>query len=146
MPRPLPGGGARTISVGTGGRGEDDVLNEATIVWSWLAALAGAGDVPAEWRVVGGRTLRVQGERVRLAGYEAPRRRSFCEAEARMGERARLYLEARIRLAREVEIVPLDADEPGAVLAVLRIDGRDAAEIMTAAGLGWPEGGRPALC
>jgi endonuclease YncB( thermonuclease family) len=137
----------RTISCrGGGAGGKRGVLNEATIVWGWLAGLAGAAEVPQDWRVVGGRTLRVGGERVRIAGYDAPRRRSLCEAEARKGERARLYLEARIRLAREVEIVPLEISAPDAVLAVLRIDGRDAAEIMTAAGLGWPEGGRPGFC
>lgn len=119
-------------------------MNEVVIVWSWLAALIGGADMPTDMRVVSGRTVVVAEERVRLVGFETPRRRSYCPAEARLGERARLYLEARIRLADRLELVPVGGGgEDGPARAVMLIDGRDAADIMIRSGLARPEAEGP---
>lgn len=100
---------------------------------------------PNEIVVIDGDTIRWNGERVRLLGFDTPEVFSpQCRAEKRNGEAAKAALSRLVHssFSAEMQISPR-RDRHGRILAALRLDGQDVAEWMIAAGLAVHyEGGR----
>lgn len=100
---------------------------------------------PDEVAVIDGDTIRWNGERVRLLGYDTPEVFTpRCRAEKRNGEAAKAALSGLVQSALSAELlISPRRDRHGRILAALRLDGQDVAEWMIAAGLAVRyEGGR----
>lgn len=92
---------------------------------------------PSEISAIDGDTIRWNGERVRLLGYDTPEVFSpRCHAEKRNGEAAKAALSGLVQSALSAELLmSLRRDRHGRILAALRLDGQDVAEWMIGAGL-----------
>jgi len=97
-------------------------------------------------RVIDGDSLVCAGERVRLAGIDAPELRGMCRYERRLAERARAALEAAVD-GQDVVLVGEGRDRYGRLLARVYVAGRDVGAALVAEGLArkW-RGRREAWC
>ena len=93
---------------------------------------------PAQLRVWDGDTFRIgfgrQSERVRLAGIDAPEIEGRCRFEIAQAQLAKNRL-AELLSDRRVDIVRHGIDPNGRTLATIRVEGRDAGDILVAEGL-----------
>ena len=105
-----------------------------------LSAPAGAIE-PSEYcgyrlEVVDGDTVRFQGERVRLLGYDTPETyRPSCEAERAVGEQATARLTELLSGGYACLDVSAETDHYGRPLGTLTVDGRDVGDTLVAEGL-----------
>lgn len=134
-------------------------------LWAAFASLLGACSLPEPAptgplaktsssdcvvrRVVDGDTVKLgcAGGTVsaRLVGFDTPEvTNPRCREEAALGHEATAYLEERLRTAKMVEVSPVRRwDKYGRALVRLKIDGRDASQIMVSQGLAvYYKGGR----
>ena len=89
-------------------------------------------------QVTDGDTLRIDGEKIRIANIDAPEiREAKCDAERRLGIVAKARLEALLN-SGDIEVLrgdPQDGrmkDRHGRTLATITVDGRDIGEILIA--------------
>jgi endonuclease YncB( thermonuclease family) len=115
-----------------------------------MSAAAGADPVaPAEIQVVDGDTIRVAGETFRLVGFDAPETyRARCPSERDLGNRATFRLRQLIA-GGGLDLEPVECSCPigtqgtlicnyGRSCGVLRVRGKDVAEIMIGEALAHP--------
>lgn len=91
-------------------------------------------------RVVDGDTIRVAGERIRIANIDTPEMppRSRCAAEAILAGRAKSNLEAMVAQAYEAHFIPSlgrERDAYGRLLGRVELDGVDVGRAQLEAGL-----------
>ncbi len=87
--------------------------------------------------VTDGDTLRRGDERIRLIGVDTPEvGRPKCLAEKMLGERAKIYVTARLAAAKQVQIKRDGKDRYGRTLAHVVLDGEDLSAALIKAGLG----------
>jgi endonuclease YncB( thermonuclease family) len=100
-----------------------------------LATTVAAKDIkPADIRALNGDTIVAHGETYRLLGFETPDpAHAQCPGERRLGYRATFHLR-QILSSGGLELVPATCNEDHPC-AVLRVHGRDIADIMIADGL-----------
>ena len=94
--------------------------------------------------VVDGDTVWIAGEKVRIAGIDAPETHEpKCAAEGELGRRAASRLQALLS-SGTVTAFPADRnrDPNGRLLRNIKVDGRDAGETLIAEGLARKYGGR----
>ena len=113
---------------------------------SLLSACAPVSDLrPTDLgvRVIDGDSLKINGENIRLVGFNAPEiRLSRCEYEKELGLAAKVKLQSIILQSKDVRLGferkkdgSFKRDKYGRLLAVFYADGRDVADIMTNARL-----------
>ncbi len=113
---------------------------------SLLSACAPVSDLrPTDLgvRVIDGDSLKINGENIRLVGFNATEiRLSLCEYEKELGLAAKSKLQSIILQSKDVRLDferkkdgSFKRDKYGRLLAVLYADGRDVADIMTNARL-----------
>ena len=111
-----------------------------------LSACAPVSDLrPSDvgFSVIDGDSLKINGENIRLVGFNAPEiRLSKCEYEKELGLAAKAKLQSIILQSKDVRLDferkkdgSLKRDKYGRLLAVFYADGRDVADIMTNARL-----------
>ncbi len=109
---------------------------------SLLSACAPVSDLrPTDLgvRVINGDSLKINGENIRLVGFNAPEiRLSRCEYEKELGLAAKAKLQSIILQSKDVRLDferkkdgSFKRDKYGRLLAVFYADGRDVADIMT---------------
>ncbi|PCI51416.1 MAG: nuclease [Alphaproteobacteria bacterium] len=87
--------------------------------------------------VTDGDTVRLGDERIRLIGVDTPEvRRPKCKAEKMLGDRATIYVKARLATAKDVQINRDGVDRYGRTLAHVVLDGEDLGKALIDAGLG----------
>jgi micrococcal nuclease len=94
--------------------------------------------------VIDGDTIRWNGEKVRLVGFNTPEiSESRCAAEASKGEQAKLRLQELLNsgLVSVSATADQDRDRYGRLLREVRVDGRNVAELMISEGLAEPYSG-----
>ncbi len=101
-------------------------------------------------RVVDGDTLRVDGERIRIASIDTPEMppNSRCAAEAVLAERAKANLERMVGTGRQFAFVPnfgRERDVYGRLLGSVLIDGEEVGHAQLKAGLAQRWMGRHAV-
>jgi endonuclease YncB( thermonuclease family) len=113
------------------------------IAFAMLMATAAAAQTGAI-EVVDGDTVKINGVSWRLQGYDTPETYyAKCQAERQAGELATRELQALIRNAKAVRIVPSGGvDRYRRRLGRLLIDGRNVADIMVGRGLARRYSGR----
>jgi endonuclease YncB( thermonuclease family) len=127
------------------------MLGIATLSATGNTASAGGLPLLAPWslRVIDGDTFDYGGERIRIAGIDAPEMRSpRCAYEAELGERATRRLGQLLR-AGQFELLPIgrDADVHGRKLRDVTRNGKSIGDVLIAEGLARPYGaGRRAWC
>jgi len=100
-----------------------------TIALAMLAALS--------LTVTDGDTVRLGDERIRLIGVDTPEvLRPKCLAEKMLGDRATIYVKARLAAAKDVQINRDGVDQYGRTLAHVVLDGADLSADLIKAGLG----------
>lgn len=94
--------------------------------------------------VVDGDTFTLNGEKVRIAGIDAPETRpSRCPREAELGEAATERLHALLNSGPlELTSIDRDRDRYGRLLRNVSVNGRDVGEVLIAEGVARPYGGR----
>ncbi len=113
---------------------------------SLLSACAPVSDLrPTDLgvRVIDGDSMKINGENIRLVGFNAPEiRLSRCEYEKELGLAAKAKLQSIILQSKDVRLDferkkdgSFKRDKYGRLLAVFYADGRDVADIMTNARL-----------
>lgn len=88
--------------------------------------------------VISGDTLLLNGRRWWLLGFETPRvEEALCSSERKAGEAARARLEALIKSAKDVRVIPwnLVRDRYRQYRGWLYLDGKDVAKDLIAEGL-----------
>jgi len=108
----------------------------ATVALGMVAALWASPAAAAErvCEVLDAATVRLcGGERVRLAGIDAPGAMGGCPEERRQAMQATLELR-RLLAGGEVELLRRGRDDSGRTLARLRVGSRDVGEAMIASG------------
>ena len=118
----------------------------ATVLFAGFGCASGvvedeAADVPGceITRIVDGDTVDVDCggglDRVRLMGFDTPETfRAQCASEAARARAAERYLAGEIARARVVDFAFQGRDRFDRRLAVMRVDGRDIADVMVSAG------------
>lgn len=94
--------------------------------------------------VIDGDTIRWNGEKVRLVGFNTPEiSEPQCAAEATKGKQAKLRLQQLLNSGSVSfsATVDRDRDRYGRLLREVRVDGRDVAELMISEGLAEPYSG-----
>ncbi len=111
-------------------------MRPAAIAVVLMLASAPAG---AEWRAIDGDTIvdTSTWEKVRIMGVDTPEIHARCQAEYEAAWRAQRFTAAQLA-AGPVVLERHRLDRYGRTLAVVRIGGRDLAELLIAAGLGRP--------
>lgn len=84
--------------------------------------------------IVDGDTIWVNGEKIRLQGFNAPEMNGSCEQERRLAVKARDELRRAIN-GRSLAIERNGQDRYGRTLATVRVDGRDVADELIDRGL-----------
>jgi endonuclease YncB( thermonuclease family) len=96
--------------------------------------------------VVDGDTIRVNGDKIRLVGFNTPEISNVaCAAEAAKGEQAKLRLLALLNSGKRsfAATADMDRDRYGRLLRQVKIDGSDVADTLIAEGLAEPyQGGQ----
>lgn len=99
-------------------------------LWGNVAAMAIAGLV-----IVDGDTITLEGERIRLMGFDAPETyRAQCASEFERGQAAKKRL-TELLAGRALDVRRCCHDRYGRTLAHVLVDGRDVAEVMIGEGL-----------
>jgi endonuclease YncB( thermonuclease family) len=99
--------------------------------------------------VVDGDTVWIAGEKVRIAGIDAPETHEFkCPAEAELGRRSALRLQALLSSGRLVATpADRDRDPNGRLLRNITVDGRDVGRTLIGEGLARAyRGGKKSWC
>jgi micrococcal nuclease len=94
--------------------------------------------------VIDGDTIRWNGEKVRLVGFNTPEiSEPLCAAEATKGELAKLRLQQLLNSGSVSFLASAerDRDRYGRLLREVRVDGRDVAEVLISEGLAEPYSG-----
>ncbi|HXF89542.1 MAG TPA: thermonuclease family protein [Xanthobacteraceae bacterium] len=113
--------------------------------WTKEGEAAARAIDPAALAVIDGDTIRYQGERWRLEGFDAPEiEHARCTQELARGIAARSRLLALARSGAPLALVPSGrTDRYGRSLARLLVDGEDAGEVLVREGLARPYAGGP---
>ncbi|MFK7882352.1 thermonuclease family protein [Roseobacter sp.] len=92
---------------------------------------------PSRLSVVDGDTVRLNGETIRLLGFDTPETyRAECESERQQGDAATARLRDLLRLASSAQLAYQPRpDKYGRSLATLTLDGRNVADILVGEGL-----------
>ena len=93
--------------------------------------------------MVDGDTFYLNGDKVRIAGIDAPETHDYgCASELQLGEQAALQLQALLNSgAVTMTRIDRDRDAYGRLLRNVAVDGRDVGEALIAAGVGREYGG-----
>lgn len=118
-------------------------LNFAVSLLSACAPVSDLRPTDLGVRVIDGDSLKINGENIRLVGFNAPEiRLSRCEYEKELGLAAKAKLQSIILQSKDVRLDferkkdgSFKRDKYGRLLAVFYADGRDVADIMTNARL-----------
>ena len=111
---------------------------------SQALAIGMCGSAKRVTRVVDGDTIWLNGEKIRLQGYDTPETTTgFCggASEKALGKKAASRLMELLN-TNSATIERTGKDRYGRTLAIIRIDGRNIGDILVAEGLAryWPDG------
>ena len=146
MPRYSTGEEAGADVIGTQGGGRRGSFWHAVVLATTIATGASAERIePAMIRVIDGDTIELQGQSVRLVGFDTPETwKPRCDYERALGQQATKRLVELIGSGRGVDVVMLPGlDRYRRGLGRLFIANVDVSEILVSEGLARPyEGGR----